>query len=115
MAMLRCFLLAFVALPLAPAHAQDYPSKPVRVIVPFAPGGGTDTTMRALGNVPIKYIVLGEVAETILGGKFDLSDFPEFYDFLLQNFQPDGDLGRVQIWSARRSAVPLTDGATATR
>ena len=43
--------LASVACALAPAHAQDYPSKPVRVIVPFAPGGGTDTTMRALGQV----------------------------------------------------------------
>jgi tripartite-type tricarboxylate transporter receptor subunit TctC len=40
-------LLAVVALP-APLAAQGYPAKPVRVIVPFPAGGGTDVTARVL-------------------------------------------------------------------
>ena len=33
-----------------PATAADYPTKPVRLVIGFAPGGGTDTTARALSH-----------------------------------------------------------------
>jgi tripartite-type tricarboxylate transporter receptor subunit TctC len=52
---LTCKLLGACALMLAFAgttvHAQDsYPSKPIRFIVPFAPGGVTDLTARTFAK-----------------------------------------------------------------
>src|SRR5690349_5346716 len=42
------FLLAVLIALAGPASAQDYPAKPIHLIVPFPPGGGTDLFSRAI-------------------------------------------------------------------
>jgi tripartite-type tricarboxylate transporter receptor subunit TctC len=56
-AICRLLLCALAACAFAaPAFAQDYPSKPIRMLVPFTPGGGTDILAR---------IVAGKMSESM--------------------------------------------------
>ncbi|SPC11879.1 Bug family tripartite tricarboxylate transporter substrate binding protein [Cupriavidus taiwanensis] len=43
-------LSATLPLAVAPALAETYPSKPIRLVVPFPPGGPTDTAARIIGQ-----------------------------------------------------------------
>jgi len=58
-----CFALL---LGLASAHAEDWPARPVHLIVPYAAGGGTDTVAR----------VLAQRLSTALGQSFVVENKP---------------------------------------
>ncbi len=69
----------------APAFAQDkYPSKPVKILVPYAPGGGTDITAR----------LFGDHMKNILGQQFVVENKPGAFGILaieeMAHAKPDG-------------------------
>jgi len=48
--LLAVLLYTLTAVAAAPLSAQQYPAKPVKIIVPFAPGGGFDLTARIVAQ-----------------------------------------------------------------
>jgi tripartite-type tricarboxylate transporter receptor subunit TctC len=60
--------VAAAALFCAEARAQDYPAKPVTLIVPWPAGGSTDISMRAMAEVASKHLGQPIVIENRAGG-----------------------------------------------
>jgi tripartite-type tricarboxylate transporter receptor subunit TctC len=66
---LRSLLLATTSVLItAPAASQDFPSKPIRIISPFAPGGATDTLGRSLATPLGKALGQNVIVENRPGG-----------------------------------------------
>ena len=49
-ALLASLVLAPLLGVLAPVQAQDYPSKPIRLVIPYPPGGATDVIGRVMAQ-----------------------------------------------------------------
>jgi tripartite-type tricarboxylate transporter receptor subunit TctC len=60
-------ILGLAALPMAGAFAQDYPTKPVVLIIPFSAGGPTDTLGRNLGVALTKTLKQQVIVENAPG------------------------------------------------
>jgi tripartite-type tricarboxylate transporter receptor subunit TctC len=66
--MFKAFLMVALMLSgLGPASAEEWPTHPVRVIVPFAPGGGTDALSRVLADGLSRHVGQAFVVENIGG------------------------------------------------
>jgi len=71
------------------AGAQEYPAKPIEVIVGYAPGGGTDTIARTVADVAQKYVgqplvvVNKPGASGIIGAQYVASAKPDGYTLLV--------------------------------
>src|SRR5688500_1198785 len=62
------FLISALAFAALAAQAQDYPNKPIRMLVPFAPGGAVDTTARVLAQAMEQRVKWNFVVENRPGG-----------------------------------------------
>ena len=71
------------------AYAQAYPSKAVRMIVPFPPGGGTDYTARLIGQKLSELWAQPVVIEnrpgasTIIGSEIVVKSPPDGYTLIM--------------------------------
>jgi tripartite-type tricarboxylate transporter receptor subunit TctC len=86
----RSTLLApLLAMSLSAAFAQAYPAKPVRLIVPFAPGGFTDVVARVLGqklsvSMGQQFVVENKAgAGSTIGTDFVAKAAPDGYTLLM--------------------------------
>ena len=99
--MRRCIIAVIAALDWrAPAAAQSFPDRLVRMIVPFPPGGPVDVTARIVGQ-PLGPI-LGQPlvienrggASGAIGAKLVAAAEPDGYTLLRQHQLAGGDAGR---------------------
>ena len=64
---LRLLVLLLLLAPCATAIAQDYPSRPITMIVPFSAGGPGDVIARILGNAMSATLKQSIVIENVVG------------------------------------------------
>jgi len=75
------------------AHAQEWPQRPVRMVVPYTPGGGTDSITR---------IIADKISQTDKGIQFVIENKPG----------AGGNIGMIQVARAKPDGYMLGMGQT---
>jgi tripartite-type tricarboxylate transporter receptor subunit TctC len=87
----RSFALAFLLSLAGAAFAQDFPAKPIRIIVPFPPGGGADALSRIMQPSLTKLWGQPVIIENkpgasgIIGADFVAGSAPDGYTLLMSS------------------------------
>jgi tripartite-type tricarboxylate transporter receptor subunit TctC len=101
---------------MAPAGAQGYPSRPIRMVVPFAPGGGSDITARVLADGLNKALGQPVVVDnrpgagSTIGTDIVTKATPDGYTMLLGNISLafNAAMYRKLPYNALRDLVPVS-------
>jgi tripartite-type tricarboxylate transporter receptor subunit TctC len=106
--MKKILTIAFLALLALPAAAQDYPNKPIRIVVGYSAGGGNDIIVRVMTNELSKGLgqpVIVENkpgAQSIIAAEFVAKSPPDGYTLLM------GPSGPMTINPATYSKLPYS-------
>lgn len=127
-------MLCMVATPVSTTWAQDYPTRPITLVMPFPPGGGGDaqarTLAQALGEKLGQSVIVDNRpgAGTAIGAAYVANAKPDGYTVLLssnstytmnpairaslpydpvKSFQPVGIYSRVGLVLLANPAVPV--------
>jgi tripartite-type tricarboxylate transporter receptor subunit TctC len=103
-----CVLALLAVVAIAPATAQNYPTKPVRLIVPFGPGGGTDLIARTLSQRLTEVLGQSVVVDNragaggVIGAELVAKALPDGYTLVM------GTPGPLTINPALVAKMPYT-------
>jgi len=115
--LLRIFLLIALGQTFGLAAAQSYPNKPIRIVVPFPAGGGTDIVARILANDISKDIGQNIMVENkggangILGADLVAKSAPDGYTIVMStmgNFAVNPAIYPNSSVNIERDLVPIT-------
>src|SRR3989449_4894611 len=105
----------------AMASAESYPVKPVRIVIPFVPGGPSDTVGRALGSKFQEYLGQPAIVENRTGAngaiaaEFVAKSDPDGYTLLVGSigvFSINAALYRDLRYHPVRDFAPITLAVT---
>ena len=105
----------------AMASAQSYPVKPVRIVIPFVPGGPSDTVGRAVGSKFLEYLGQPAIVENrpgangAIAAEFVAKSDPDGYTLLVGSigvFSINAALYRDLRYHPVRDFAPITLAVT---
>jgi tripartite-type tricarboxylate transporter receptor subunit TctC len=113
--------LAAVVLATGVAHAQTYPTKPIKIIIPFVPGGPSDTVGRVIGSKFQEYLGQPAVVENkpgangAIAAEFVAKSDPDGYTILVGSigvFSINAALFKDLRYNPLRDFAPITLAVT---
>lgn len=112
----RSIVAAVTAMTLAAPAWAAYPEKPIRLVVPFSPGGGTDAIARALGTLLSQS--LGQTvlvdnrpgASTMIGSDYVAKAAPDGYTLLVATLAHavNPSMQRNMAYDTEKAFAPVT-------